>query len=84
MNETMVNLHPADAVLVPVVIGLTQVAKAAGATSRLAPAIGVALGIGLKFALFALPSAHADTLLAGVVIGLMSLGLYSGVKASRG
>lgn len=73
-----IQVSPAIITLVPVVIGLTAVAKLY-INSRWAPLIALALGVGGAF-LF--PAATvAVTILSGIVVGLSASGLYSGSKA---
>lgn len=69
------------AVLVAVIIGLTQVAKMAGLPSKYAPLLAIIFGVlgTLSLSLF---SVTANTIIAGLVVGLMSMGLYSGTKTT--
>lgn len=64
------------AVLVAVVIGLTEVGKNIGLPTRYAPLLAIACGIvgtiGLSF--FELT---ATTIIVGIVVGLTACGLYS-------
>lgn len=63
--------------LVPVVIGLTEIAKAFVAT-RFSPVISLVLGVGMAFLL---PAATVpSTILSGIVVGLTASGLYAGSK----
>ena len=63
--------------LSPVLVGVVQVFKEAGIPTRFLPALAVLLGVGL--ALFLDVPA-----LDGVVAGLVSVGLFSGVRSSIG
>ena len=67
--------------LVPIIIGLVEVAKRAGLTDRYAPALAVVLGLAGGFAIKSDP---VEAVFFGVATGLSSCGLYSGVKASAG
>lgn len=74
-----IQVSPAIIALVPVVVGLTAMAKLY-IDSRWAPLISLAFGIGGAF-LF--PAATvAITILSGIVVGLSASGLYSGTKAT--
>ena len=61
--------------LSPVLVGVVRVFKEAGLPTRFLPALAVLLGVGL--ALFLKVPA-----LDGVVVGLVSVGLFSGVRAT--
>lgn len=77
-NQNLIDISFMDATLLPVIVGLVAVAKKAGMTSRYAPLLSVFLGV-VGVWVFN----DQNTLwLAGVVIGLSSAGLYSGVKAT--
>jgi hypothetical protein len=67
-------------ITIALVIGITEVIKRAfKLNSRFAPAISLLLGIGIMF-LGEYPI--KETLLAGLTVGLMASGLYSGTKAT--
>lgn len=65
------------AIAIAVVTGLTQVVKKVGVSSRYVPAVALIIGItyGLIFVSYDFAGA-----LAGIITGLSSVGLYSGVK----
>ena len=70
----------------PLVMGLVEVAKRLGLSSRWAPALAVALGTGLCLgyrAALGLPTgdAWAQAALNGLTLGLAAAGLYSGTRA---
>lgn len=69
--------------IVPLVIGLVSVFKGAGITGvehRFAPVISLALGVA---GAFLLPSeTWQHTVLAGLTIGCIAAGVYSGVKTT--
>ena len=68
-----------DLALVPVVVGLVQVAKKAGLASKYAPVAAVALGIAGVWVI------QQDVeWISGIVIGLSASGLWSGSKAVVG
>jgi hypothetical protein len=64
-------------ILVPVVLGVVQALKELGLNSRYAPILSVLLGVG---AIGLLTSYTGASALQGIVIGLTSSGLFSGVK----
>lgn len=74
----MIEISPAIVALVPIIIGLTSVAKLY-LDSKWAPLIALALGIGGAF--FIPASTVAITILSGIVVGLTASGLYAGTKA---
>lgn len=63
-------------ILVPIVLGLVQVAKISGLNSRWAALLAIALGIGGTV------FAGGLNVLQGIVVGLSSAGLWSGTKAT--
>jgi len=63
------------AVLVPIVIALTQMIKGAGLSTRFAPVVSLVLGV-----LSTLVVGQFD-LLQGLMVGLTASGLFSGGKA---
>lgn len=75
----MVEFSPIILALVPVVIGLTSLAKMY-MPSKYAPIVSLALGVAGAFLFPA--STIAVTILSGVVVGLTASGLYSGTKAT--
>lgn len=66
-----------------IVVGLVEVAKRIGLSDRIAPIAALAIGILIAFIGRAwLPSQGAtDIVLYGLIMGLSSMGLYSGGKA---
>lgn len=68
-----------SAVFIPVLIGLTQVAKLVGLPDRALPIFVIALGLGLAYY-----SKMEMPLLNGLVMALSSMGLYSGAKKTLG
>ncbi|NLM22756.1 MAG: hypothetical protein GX210_01520 [Firmicutes bacterium] len=65
--------------LVPVIVGLSELLKRAGLPSRFIPLVSLVLGI--FFAVYYLsPGDIKRGLLLGVVLGLSSIGLFSGTK----
>jgi len=72
MNETVVVISA-----VPLVLGLTQVAKMVGMPSKYAPLL--ALVIGISYAL-GLQGLSALSIVQGISYGLSAAGLYTGTK----
>lgn len=69
------------AAVTAIVIGLVQLAKKTGLPTRWCPLLAVVLGIiGLLSLAFFQPI--AEVIFAGIVVGLSSVGLYSGVRAT--
>jgi hypothetical protein len=70
-------------VVTAVDIGLVQLAKTAGLPTRWCPLLAVVLGIvGLLSLTFFQPV--TEVIFTGIVIGLTSVGLYSGTRATAG
>jgi len=65
------------------IIGLVQVAKSAGMSSRWAPLLAVVLGVGGLLVITMFEPA-AQVIFTGVVCGLSAAGLYSSVKTTIG
>lgn len=59
--------------LIPIMVGLLQVIKIAGVSERFIPLLGVLLGV---VGMILLVDLSAIPVLAGIVIGLSSNGLY--------
>lgn len=66
-------------ILLAIIIGLTEVTKRLGLKSKYAPLVAIVLSLGLTFLTM---GATKETLIAGLVVGLTSVGLYSGVKTT--
>lgn len=67
-----------DVALVPLVMGLVQVAKALGLSNKFAPLVAVILGIVLGVA--TTPDDVLKGIIVGIAVGLSAVGLYSGTK----
>lgn len=65
--------------LVAAIIGLTEASKRSGLSSKWAPLVSIALGIGFNFAFG--EGEVSELLLEGIMLGLSAAGLYSGTKA---
>lgn len=85
-NDKKMEVSNAFLVLVPVVIGVTEVIKRAveraGFSSRFAPATSLILGV-IGATVF-IGGMNGPSVLQGVLVGLTASGLYSGVKATVG
>ena len=69
------------AACVPVTLGLAQIVKGLGVSKRFVPLIAIVIGIGLS----ALAGATWQVSVGqGIIIGLSSMGLWSGSKATAG
>lgn len=66
-------------VLVPVVIGLVQVAKTIGLPIRFSGLAAIVLGIG---GAFLLGGTLTETILSGIIVGLSAAGLYSATRST--
>lgn len=65
--------------LVAIVMGLTEVVKRLGLPKRFVPLFSVVLGAGISMLMTGVTN---QSIIAGVVVGLVSCGLYSGTKAT--
>lgn len=62
----------------PIVIGVCEIVKRAGLSTRYVPLFGVLLGVALSFVFTGGYTTHA--LVEGLVGSLSALGFYSGLK----
>lgn len=65
-------------IIVPVIIGLVEVAKRVGLNGKYCPVLAVGLGLG--FSWMGTSVGLGGLVLAGIISGLSAVGLYSGVK----
>jgi len=78
--EALTFITPLTLALIPVVTGLVEIVKGVGVPSQFAPIAAIIMGIGLSaLVVTGLPA----IIIGGIVVGLSSSGLYSGVKALR-
>jgi len=68
-----------DVALVPIIIALTQLAKAAGFPQKFSALLAAGLGVGAGF-LYLAPGDPAQAVLKGLAVGLAAAGLYSSTK----
>ncbi|HLI29353.1 MAG TPA: hypothetical protein VKZ60_19990 [Chloroflexota bacterium] len=77
----------AGVAVVPLIVGLVEVAKGAGLASRWAPLLAVGLGVAISVGYGVAapgrlaPEAIAALGLRGLALGLAAAGLYSGTRA---
>jgi hypothetical protein len=72
-------MQPTDAIVVPLILGLVEVAKQLGLPARFAPALALALGV-VAGVLYVSPGDPVEGVLVGLVMGLAAVGLWSGPK----
>lgn len=70
-----------EELIIPITVGLTEVVKRVGLSSRFLPLIAIALGVVLTGFYTAFDQAG---IVQGVIFGLTSVGLFSGVKSVAG
>jgi len=68
--------------LVPLIVGVVEVAKQVGLPVRFAPLLSLLLGLGAGFFLHG--SSLALSVVTGLMIGLSASGLYSATKTIAG
>ena len=69
------------AILVPVILGVVQVAKVSGLKSRFAPLASLLLGV---LGTFVISGFGSVDIIQGLIAGLSASGLWSGAKKSLG
>jgi hypothetical protein len=72
-----------DVVLIAVIIGLVEIASRAGLPKKAAPALSIVLGVAGGIVYIA-PGDLKTGVIVGIVMGLTSVGLYSGTKNTLG
>jgi uncharacterized membrane protein (DUF441 family) len=72
----------ANAALVPIIVGIVELAKMAGLPARYAGLAAVALGLALTYLASYVGGRPAEVVLTGLATGLAAAGLYSAVKAA--
>lgn len=77
--KTVFEFSPLVVAVVPIVIGLVEVLKGVGLTSKYAPAFSLVFGIWLMLLIGMVWQA---AIIQGIIAGLAASGLYSGAKKS--
>jgi hypothetical protein len=78
------NLAVVSSVAIPIVIAITQALKFAWIKDEYAPFVAVLVGIGVAFLLVHdINQDITHTILSGILFGLSSSGLYSGLKSTQ-
>ena len=67
-------------ILVALIIGITEVIKRIGLEARWCPLLAIILGIGLNFIGKVIGAEAGELVIGGLIAGLTSVGLFSGVK----
>ena len=75
------NIQITTGVLVALIIGIVEVLKKAGLSSRYAGVVSLVLGLFLGGISAFVGTPLVQSLISGAVMGLISSGLYSGTKA---
>ncbi|WP_246569888.1 hypothetical protein [Lentibacillus saliphilus] len=75
----MLQLEAYGVMLIPIIIGITEVAKLAGLPKKFAPLLALVLGIAAGLT-YASPGSIKGGILVGIALGLSSVGLYSGTR----
>lgn len=65
--------------LVPVIIGVSEVAKRVGFPTKYIPVLNLGLGVVAGF-IYVAPGNPQEAALVGIALGLSASGLYSGAK----
>lgn len=77
--DALTSISPATLALVPLVVGLVQIAKGAGLPVQYTPVLSLVAGVVLSILI---PQTLQEVVINGLVVGLSASGLYSGVKAT--
>lgn len=75
------NITISSTVLIAMIVGLVQVAKWAGLSTRYAGLLAVICGIILGGINYYFNAGLAASLVSGIIMGLIASGAYSGTKA---
>jgi len=74
-----VDISVFDIALVPIIVGLAEIAKKVGFPQKFVPILNLALGLAAGF-FYVAPADAREAALVGIALGLSASGLYSGVK----
>jgi hypothetical protein len=69
-----------EAIMLPVIIGLVEVVKRVGLSSKWSPIAAILISIG--FGLLGTYVSTFDLIVEGIITGLTAVGLYSGARAT--
>ncbi|MDY0395568.1 hypothetical protein ACFSMW_18535 [Virgibacillus halophilus] len=75
----MIEVQPYAVMLIPIILGLIEVAKVLRMPKRFAPLLAVILGI-LAGIFYVESESLPHSILIGIALGLSSVGLYSSTK----
>ncbi|WP_284141054.1 MULTISPECIES: hypothetical protein [unclassified Virgibacillus] len=75
----MFGIEAYGVVLIPIIMGLIEVAKILGLPRKYAPLLAVILGVAAG-TIYANPDSLRGGILIGIALGLSSVGLYSGTR----
>lgn len=67
------------AILVPIIVALTQIIKVSGLATKFVPLSALLLGV---IGAFLIGGVHSAVILQGIIAGLTACGLFSGLKAT--
>lgn len=78
------NISVVSAAAIPIVLAITQALKFKWVKDSYAPFVSILVGIGVAFLLVHdISNDISHTILAGILFGLSSSGLYSGLKSTN-
>ena len=72
------------AILIALILGLTEVVKRIGLASKFLPIVALVLGVILNFLGKWVGAVSSELAIGGIMAGLMAMGLWSGSKAISG
>ena len=72
------------AILVALILGLTEIIKRVGCPTKFIPIVAIILGVILNFLGKWIGVASSELAIGGIMAGLMAMGLWSGSKAISG
>jgi len=79
--ESIFSLSPWVMAVVPLIVGLVELIKKTGLTTRYAPLASLLIGVGLTFLVPGIAT-WQEAVVQGLIAGLISSGLYSGQKTT--
>lgn len=78
----MFELEAYGIVLIPVILGLAEIAKSLGMPKKYSPIVSLVLGI-IAGIVYVHPENLVAAILVGIALGLSAVGLYSGTKNTK-